>query len=301
MKYKSGKYTIEITHPDFIVFGKSGITKVEMAHYYYDVADVMVPHIKNRALTMRRFPEGIRHEGFFQKNVADYFPSWIKRFAMKKQESGTVKYVVANNQATLVYLAQQYCIEMHPMLSKIDKVNYPDMLVFDIDPSDKKFFKVIDATLDLKKILESFDLVPFVKTTGSRGLHVVVPIRRTLSFDQARCMAREIAQMVVAKDPSTRTIEVRKQKRGTKVFIDVARNALGQTAVAPYSIRAQEGAPVAVPLMWKELKNPDLRSNTYTIKTVFKRLDKFGDLWKDMFKDARSCTLLYKKLCKPGK
>lgn len=300
MIYKCGKYNVEVTNVNVVVFGKSGITKGDLADYYYRIAPVMIPYVKDRALTMRRFVRGIEREGFYHKDAPDYFPSWIKRAEIEKQDGGAVQYVVAQNQATLVYLAHQYCISMHPMLSRIDKLDYPDTMVFDLDPSGTDFIDVIQTAYDTKEILESYNLVPFVKTTGSRGLHVVVPLRRTVDFDTVREIARSIACEIVERNPQKRTLEVRKQKRGSKVYIDIARNAFGQTAVAPYSVRARANAPVATPLEWDELHNSKLRSNTYTLKTIFKRLETVGDPWEDMYRHARSCTSLYKKLYNPG-
>lgn len=289
---------VKITNPDTILFPKAKITKQELVDYYQRIARIMLPYVKNRPLTMQRFPDGIDKEGFYQKNASDYFPDWIDLEPIKKQEGGVVNYVVANKSATLVYLANQGCVTPHIFLSTVKKLNYPDTIVFDLDPPGKKFDIVRTTALELKELLEKIGLVPFVKTTGSRGLHIVVPIKPTQDFDVVRAFAREIAQVLISHDPNHLTLEIRKQKRRGRVFIDIMRNAFGQTAVAPYGVRAREDAPVATPLEWAEVKDSKLRSDKYTIKTIFRRLARMGDPWKSMRRNARSIEKAHKKLGK---
>jgi bifunctional non-homologous end joining protein LigD len=281
------RHNIEITNPDRILFSKSKITKGDLIDYYQDIAPKILPYLKNRPLTMQRFPNGIDKEGFYQKDAGSYFPSWIKRIEIPKQD-GVVNYVVCNNTATLVYLANLACIPMHPWLSKIDKLNYPDRMIFDLDPSGKNFAQVQQTALQLKKVLETLKLKPYVMTTGSRGLHVVVPLKRVHTFDVVKEFAHDVARYMVNLNPKLLTIELRKNKRGKKIFVDWLRNGLGATAVAPYSVRAREGAPVATPLHWDEVDDAWLRSDTYTIKTLFARIKKIKDPWKDIEKKATS-------------
>jgi len=297
MQRKVGNYIVETTNEDKILFPKSKITKKEFLDYYERIAAIMLPYVMNRPLSMQRFPQGIKGKGFYQKNTPDYFPQWVARFTVEKQEDGTVSYVLANNAATLVYLAQQDCIAMHPWLSLKDKSHIPDHMIFDLDPPKKNDFKrVVAAALALKEIVESLGLVPFVKTTGSKGLHIMIPIKREYDFDEVKSYASSIADVLVAKEPQYYTREVRKDKRRGRVFIDVLRNTYGHTAVAPYSVRAYEGAPIAAPLEWDELKNAKLTSQKYTIKNIFRRLSKLQDPWQGAFKHARSLRALKKKL-----
>lgn len=293
---KVGKYTVALTNQEKILFSKTKITKGDLVDYYHHVARYMVPHVQNRLLSMHRFPSGIHHEGFFQKDAADYFPSWVKRKKIKRQSGGTVNYVVCNNEATLVYLANLGCITMHIGLGKIDKLDMPDHMIFDIDPSQNDFKGVKIFAQQLRQLLEKkLDLPTFLMTTGSRGLHVLVPLKRIHTFDYVRDFALGCAQLLVADNPKEVTVEVRKNKRRGKIFIDTLRNAFGQTAVAPYSVRPREGAPVATPLNWNELARLK-SSQQYTIKNIFKRLNSKGDVWRAIDKHACSLKPAYKKL-----
>ncbi len=296
-RIKVGRYVVTTTNEDFILFGKSKITKGDLIEYYHRIAPIMLPYLKNRPLTMVRYPSGIDQEGFYQKDTPDYFPQWIKRKRIKKKEGGSTNYVVGQNQATIVYLANQGCIAPHLWLSKIDKLHYPDMMIFDLDPAlGTNFTLVRNTALKLKTLLESVGLISFVKTTGSKGLHIVVPLKRTADFDTVRAFAREIAKILIVQDPKHLTLEIRKEKRGNRVFIDVLRNAFAQTAVAPYAVRPKEKAPVAMPISWNEVKDSKLISQRYTIKNVFKHLEKHGDEWEGMHRYARSIKQAQKKL-----
>lgn len=280
---KIGKYIVEVSNLDRIYFPKTKLTKEDLINYYAKIADVMVQYTKDRPLTMHRFPEGIKGEEFYQKNAPDYFPSWIERKPIKKENGEMVNYVVANNAATIVYIANQGCITPHLFLSKVDKLNYPDRLIFDLDPSDNDFKKVQKAAQLLKELLEEMGLEPFVMTTGSRGLHIWVALRRIYTFDVVKDFAYSCAQELVKRDPKLCTIEVRKDNRGNRVFIDWLRNAFGQTGVAPYAVRAKEGAPVATPITWDEALAPKMSPQKYTIKDVA-QLKKRKDPWKDFGK-----------------
>ena len=205
--------------------------------------------------------------------------------------------VICNDAATLVYLANQVCLTLHPWLSRTDNLDYPDRMIFDLDPGTKTDFKLVKTTaLKLKKIIESLGLIPFVMTTGSRGLHVTVPLKRTDPFDTVRACARAIADQLVAQDPTMCTTEIRLNKRRGRLFIDTGRNAFAQTAVAPYAVRAKPKAPVATPLLWEELKDPKLTAQSYTITTIHQRIAKIGDPWKKINRSARSLAKAKKML-----
>lgn len=288
---------VAITSPGRILFPRDNITKKDLIDYYQRIAPVMIPYMKNRLLTMQRFPDGIDHEGFFHKNIPDYFPKWIRRVSVKKKEGGSVHYMVCNNAASLVYLANAACITPHLFLSKIDKLEYPDQMIFDLDPSKKNdFASVKHVAKIMKQLLEELGLVPFVKTTGSRGLHVLVPLDRKLDYATVRAFAYQIAQVVAAAEPKLVTLEVRKAKRAGKVFIDTLRNSFTATAVAPYAVRAHPGAPVATPIYWQDLDIPRFHSQTYTIENIFERIDHEGDAWKGMNRSARSLKAAMKRV-----
>lgn len=283
-----GKHEVEITHPEKILF-PNGITKYEFAEYYARIASVMLPHVLARPITMHRFVHGIPGEGFFHKNVPDYFPSWIDTVTLTKQNGEPITNAIINNAATLVYLANFGCITPHIWLSRTPNLNNPDIMVFDLDPGKCDFKFICTVARRLKKLLEKAGLVPFVKTSGSKGLHVTVPLDGALDFDTVRARARTFAQQLVDYDPDNITLEMSIEKRQGRLFVDILRNAWGQTVAAPYAVRPQPTAPVATPVEWHELAGLE-SSQHYTIKNIFRRLSRKKDPWHDMYKHARPLT-----------
>jgi bifunctional non-homologous end joining protein LigD len=282
-----GDHDVKITRPEKVLFPEDGITKGDLIQYYKRIAPRMLPHLEGRPLSLQRYPDGIDKESFFQKAVARYYPDWIDTVTVKKV-GGTVKHAVCNDAATLVYLANQACVTLHPWLSRGDKLNFPDQMIFDFDPSGEDLAGVISGAQTLKELLDEIGLPAYLKTTGSRGLHVLTPLDRSEDFDSVRAFARELAQAVVASDPERYTLEQYKAKRRGRVFVDINRNAYAQTAVAAYAVRARRGAPVSVPLDWAELRKKNFRPNGITIATLFDRLEKIEDPWKDLWRHAIS-------------
>ena len=280
-------HDVKVSNPDKVLFPTAGLTKTDLIEYYERIAPVMLPHISGRPLSLVRYPNGIEAEGFMQKNASDYFPDWIRRARIAKQE-GEVDHVVAEDAATLVYLANQACVTFHIGLSRVDRIDHPDRMVIDLDPSDDDFAKVKRASREARALLEEVGLVPFLQTTGSRGLHLWVPLDRSADFDQVRAFAAKLAELLVARRPRELTTAQRKAKRGDRVFVDVARNAYAQTAVAPYSVRARPQAPVATPIDWAELEDPKLAPQRYTIRNLFRRLARKRDPWAEMDRHARA-------------
>lgn len=294
---KVGNHVVELTNQNKVLFPKSKITKGDLIEYYARIAPCMLPYMKDRAVTMHRFPDGITKEGFYQKDAADYFPDYIAIQPVERSTGGVVHYPVINNVASLVYLANLACITPHLWLSRIDKINYPDRMIFDFDPSSGvTFSQVRFAALCAKQLLESLGLYTFIMTTGSRGVHVVVPLKRQYLFDEVRAFAKEVAQLLVKRYPKKLTIELHESKRGKRVFIDWLRNAWGATGVAPYAVRAKPGAPVATPIAWDELSR--VTPQKYNIKNIFQRIARVKDPWKDMQKKASALTPAMKKLLK---
>lgn len=285
---KIGGHRIEISNIDKIFFPKDKITKGDVVDYYAKIASWMVPYMKNRPISMLRYPDGINGEAFYQKEIGSYFPEWIKRQSVEKKEGGFTNYVVCNNKATLVYLATQACLTPHLWLSKIDELDYPDKIVFDLDPSGDDFGLVAKTAKKLKILLDHLKLKSFVMTTGSRGLHVIIPIKREFNFDEVRKFAASIARILIDHEPDNLTMEMSKSKRGERLFIDTLRNSFSATSVAPYAIRAKDGAPVATPLDWNELDDKSLKPTKYNINNIFKRLEAIEDPWKDYFKIKQS-------------
>jgi bifunctional non-homologous end joining protein LigD len=246
----------------------------------------MVPHLRRRPLMLQRFPDGIDGDGFYQEDVPDYFPGWIRRVELAK-EGGRLIHAICDDEATLAYLGAQACISTHAWLSRADRPKRPDRLVFDLDPSGPGFAAVRDTARALRDLLEAVGLVPFVQTTGSRGLHVVVPLDRRADFDVVRAFARDVAERVAAEDPDRRTTAARKAKRGGRLSIDTLRNAYAQTAVASYAVRAHHGAPVATPLEWPELGDRRLHAQRYTMASIPRRLARRADPWAGIARHAR--------------
>ena len=228
---------VEVTHPDRVLFPADGITKRDLVAYYGEVADTMLPHLRGRALNVQRFPRGIGERGFIQQDFADSLPDWMGRVEVAK-EGGTVVHPVAERREALQWLANQNGITLHAWQSRQSHLDNPDRLVFDLDPSDSDFAVLRATAHAIAGVLRDLGLARYVQTTGSRGLHVVVPLRADTDFDTARQFARDVAEVVVADDAAHRTVEVRKEKRGARVYLDIMRNAYAQTAVAPYSVRA---------------------------------------------------------------
>jgi len=279
-------HEVRISRANKRLFRSPDITKLELAEYYRRISGVALRHYRSRALSMHRYPDGIESEGFFEKNIGDHFPDWIERKTLPKK-GGEVTYVVANNAATLVYLADQACITPHLALSRIDRPDHPDRMVFDLDPSDEDFAKVRTSARFLGELLNELKLACFVQTTGSRGLHVVVPLDRSAPFDRVRKFSHAVCRKLVERQPDLMTVEQRKNKRGSRVFLDDLRNAYGQTSVAPYAVRARPGAPIATPLEWDELERPDLDPRRYTISNIFRRLGQIDDPWAGIARNAR--------------
>ncbi len=275
-------HEITVSNPDKVLFPEDGITKGDLVDYYRRIADRMLPHVRDRPLHMNRFPDGIGGIAIQQKRVPDSFPPWIKRATVDLHKGGAITHAVIDNAATLVYLANYNMITAHVWLSRIQTPEQPDQLIFDLDPSDEDFGLVRRTALKLKSLLEDLALIPFVKTTGSRGLHVVVPIAVGPSFEEAHLFADSVGQRLAASDPEHLTTEFMKQKREGRLFIDLNRNAYAQTAVAAYSVRARHAAPIAMPMAWPDVESDTLRPDGVRIRSVWDWLTARDDPWKQM-------------------
>ena len=276
---------IRITHADRPVFPEQSLTKLDLALHYERVAPLMLPYIKNRPLALQAYPDGIGGEGFFMKAVPKYFPEWVKRATMRKK-GGTITHVLAQDAATLVYLAGQNVVTVHTWLSRADKPYQPDRLTLDFDPSGGGFAEVRAAARAAGERMRDLGPTPYAMHTGSRGVHVVCPLRRSAGFPEVHAFARALAEAMVREDPRHLTLEWRKADRGERIYLDVNRIAYAQHAVAPYTVRARPQAPVAVPLHWDELSDRRLRPDRWTIKNVAGRLED-GDPWAGMMRHAR--------------
>lgn len=283
-----GGREVALSKPEKLLFPGSGrdpgLSKGGLVDYYRRAAATMLPHVAGRPVSMHRFPDGIGGKRFFQKDAPDYFPDWIRTEEVAK-EGGTVRHVVCDDAATLVYLANQACITPHVWLSRVAHLERPDRLVFDLDPPDGGGRSGDERGLDrlrwsarrTRDLLDALGLPAFLMTTGSRGFHVVVPLEPAAGFDAVRDFAAGVARLLARRHPERLTVEHRKAKREDRVFVDYLRNGYAQTAVPPYAVRARPGAPVATPLEWRELGRATPRR--YTVKNLFRRLGQKGDPW----------------------
>ncbi len=283
-----GGIPVRLSHLDKVFFPGDGITKGDLVAYYEAMAPRIIGYLKDRPLVMDRYPDGITGQRLVQKNVPRYFPDWITRAEVKKQ-GGVVHHVICDKPATLVYVANQACIELHVFLSSLAALDRPDQLVFDLDPPDEAGFGLARRhALNLREILEGdLGLATFVKTTGGKGLHVMVPLRPEADFDTVRGFARDVATRLAGRFPDELTVEPRKEARGRRLYLDIMRNAYAQTVVAPYSVRGRPGAHVATPLHWAEVEDPKLSPGQFTIRTIEAELERRGDPWAGMGRRRR--------------
>jgi bifunctional non-homologous end joining protein LigD len=286
MQIESDSQKVKITHPDKVLFPEDGITKGELVDYFRRVAGVMVPLVRDRPLTMQRFTDGIDRPGFFQKEAPYYLPEWIKTVTFDLRDGRKQRQILCNDADTLAWIANQDCITQHVWPSRADRLDYPDMVIFDLDPPDDDFDIVRFAARAIRVKLQDLDMPAFVMTTGSRGLHVVSPLDRSADFETVRAWARNLAEKLAWSIPDSFTTELRKDARGRRLFIDYTRNAFGQTKVAPYTVRPKRGAPVATPVEWDELD--DINSQSFNIRNVPERVAGKVDPWKSMEKYATS-------------
>ena len=294
-----GPYSFETSNEDKVLFPGAGITKGELIRYYREMAPVMLPHLEDRPLTLHRFPDGIGEDGFYQQDAPDFFPDWIATCHAPRaggDGDGPVEHVLCNNEATLAYLANQAAITLHAWLASAPKLHTPDKLVFDLDPPGDDFEPVRQGARWLVELFEQLDLAPFVMTTGSRGLHVVTLLKPELDFDDVRHFARAMADWLANQHPDTLTVAHRKNKRRGRLYLDVMRNAYGQTSVAPYSVRALPGAPVATPIAPGELGDKNLEAQRWHLKNIRRRLGQRDDPWRNIHRHAGSARRARREL-----
>ncbi|MFF9407478.1 non-homologous end-joining DNA ligase [Streptomyces anandii] len=270
---RAGRRTVPVHRPEKVLLAgaeeddSTGYTKGDLADYHRAVAPYMLPHLRGRPLMLERHPDGPDGPVFMQKNTPDAYPDWITRAEVPK-EGGTVTHTVCDDTATLVYLADQGCVTLHRWLSRAGRIRCPDRMVFDLDPPDDDlvdFEPVREAARCLRELLDELRLPSALMTTGSRGLHLVVPLDGRQDVDEVRGFARDVADVLAAAHPDRFTTAARKKDRGGRLYLDVQRNGYAQTTVAPYTVRARPGAPVAAPVAWDQLDDPDLDARRWTI------------------------------------
>jgi bifunctional non-homologous end joining protein LigD len=295
----SGGVTVQLSHMDKVFFPDENLRKGDLIDYYRMVAPRMLPYLRERPVVMGRYPDGVTGDAILQKNVSRYFPDWVKRVEVERiGRGGAVCQVVCDRPETLIYLANQACIELHVLLSRVAALYRPDQLVFDLDPpAEEAFDAARRCALDLRRLLEEdLGLTTYVKTTGGKGLHVHVPLRGDEGFDPVRDFAREVAELMIRDAPDRLTLQQRVDQRGNRIYLDVQRNGYAQMAVAPYSVRARRTAPVATPLQWAEVEDAELNPRRFTMRTMGDRLATTQDPWAGMSRHRRGLAAARRRL-----
>jgi len=285
-----------ITRPDKVLFPADGITKGELASYYEAIAPVMLPHIRGRPITMERYHRGIGAPGFFQKDVSKGFPEWLERVEVPKH-GGTVHHPIANDTRSLLWLANQNSITSHVWTSRVSALYQPDICIFDLDPSKEDEPEILRKTaLALRDLLAELGLPSWVKTTGSKGFHIAVPLDAKMDFGEVARFSHQVGSVLVARDPENLTQEFSKADRGGRILVDTGRNGYSATFAAAYTVRAKPAAPVSAPCTWEEIERDEVGPRTFTLRNMAERIDKVGDLWSGMLKTRRSLKRAANKL-----
>ena len=272
---------VTITHPDKVLFPDDGITKGDLAAYYEAIAPVMVPHLRGRPVTMERFPAGIGRQGFIQKDVSKGFPAWLERVEVPKKD-GVVHHPVVTDARSLLWLANQNSITPHVWTSRTPDLYHPDVCVFDLDPSIDAPEMLRTAALQLRDLLEELGLPSWVKTSGSKGFHIAVPLDGKTDTGNVAGFAHAVGTLLVIRDPKNLTQEFHKADRGRRILVDTGRNGYSATFAAAYAVRAKRGAPVSAPCTWEEVESGEVTPQSFTLLTMPDRMEAVGDLWGDM-------------------
>jgi bifunctional non-homologous end joining protein LigD len=294
-----GHKELKITHLDKLFWKQEGITKGQLINYYREMADWITPYLKDKPLSMRRQPDGIDSPGFFQKDTdPSHLPAWVKTEPLHSESNDKdVHYIIGDDAATLLYMVNLGCIEINPWLSSYKKPGNPDYLVIDLDPHDVPFSEAVEAALKTQEVFARMKLDVFIKTSGSKGLHIYCHLGARYDYDFARMFAEYVANLIHDELPDTTSVERNPAKRKNKTYIDFLQNSRGQTIACPYSVRPKPGATVSAPLHWHEVTN-DLKLSDYTIFNMPDRVKKIEDPWKNLTKtnaDLKNALELLKK------
>lgn len=285
---------VKITNPEKIFWPSEGYAKKDLIDYYQKISKFILPYLIDRPESMNRHPDGIFGESFYQKNIDDQPPDWVKTIEIKSEtENREINYLICNDERTLIYMANLGCIEINPWNSSVGKLDYPDFLILDIDPLDVPFSWVVQTANITHKILDKIGASNYCKTSGATGLHIYVPLGARYNYDQVREFGRLVEIVVNREIPEITSIERKPEKRQGKVYLDYLQNSRGQTLAAPYCVRPLPGASVSTPLNWKEV-DENLDPKKYNMKNIFGRLDKIGDIWKGVLGkgiDMKKCLL----------
>jgi bifunctional non-homologous end joining protein LigD len=293
-------HEVRLSSADRILFPEDGITKGDLFAYYEQIGPTLVPHLRDRPFTMKRYREGIAGDGFFQKQAPKGMPSWIatQRFTTHPREGGAreVDFPLVTSVDALLWMVQMHCIDMNAWYSRVDKPDRPDYVVFDLDPPDEEggFALAIVVAHLLRELLDELELPGYVKTSGADGIHVLAPIQRRATFDDTYAFAEAASRLLEKRHPGTVTTEWLKKKR-SGVLVDHRQNGWGKTIASGYSVRPKTGAPVSTPLRWEEL-TPDVRPRDFTMEVALERVAEHGDLYAPVLEEPRPLGAAAKKL-----
>jgi bifunctional non-homologous end joining protein LigD len=284
-----------ISHPEKVLFPADGITKGDLAAYYEAMAPFVLPHVRGRPVTMERYPAGIDKQGFWQKDVSKGMPDWLKRVEVPKKD-GVVHYPVITDVRSIMWMANQNAVTQHVWTSRLPRLNYPDLCLFDLDPIAQDPPAVRAAALDLRDLLEELGLPSWVKTSGSKGFHIVTPLNGKAGLDTVSEFASLVGAVFVRRAPERLTLEFKKVDRRGRIYVDTGRNGFSATFAAAYTVRAKPGAPVSAPCTWQEVERGEVEPQTFTLRNVPARVAAIGDLWAEMLRKERSLTRPIEKL-----
>jgi len=275
------KKPVKLTNSQKIYWPEEGISKGELVSYYRDMSSYILPYIKNRPQSLNRFPNGIKAPGFYQKDMdVSQVPSWVKTEKIfSTSNNDYIDYLICNDTATLMYMANLGCIEINPWHSQYKKPNHPQWMMLDLDPGDISFGEVVKVALQIRKAADELEIESFCKTSGASGLHIFFPLNTKYAYDEVKPFAAAFANLINQRIPETTSIERSVAKRRDKVYLDFLQNNKGQTIAAPYSVRPRPGATVSAPLAWSEV-NARLHPGMFTMKNIKKRVETKGDLWE---------------------
>jgi bifunctional non-homologous end joining protein LigD len=284
-----------ITHPEKVLFPDDGITKGDLAAYYEAIAPVMLPHLRGRPVTMERYPGGIGAKGFWQKDVSKGFPEWLQRVEVPKK-NGVVHHPIVSDTRSLLWVTNQNTITHHVWGSRVPRLDYPDVCVFDLDPSVEDEAAVRAAAIGLRDLLARLGLPSWVKASGSKGFHIVVPLDGKTPIGHVERFANAVGSVFVSLAPDRLTQEFSKSDRKGRIYVDTGRNGYSATFAAAYTVRARPGAPVSAPCTWDEIERGDATPRTFTLRNMPDRVTQVGDLWADLQRRGRSLKGAIEKL-----
>jgi len=276
-----------ITHPEKVMFPDDGITKGDLAAYYEALAPVLLPHLSGRPITMERYPSGIGRKGFWQKDVSRGFPTWLERVEVPKKD-GVVHHPIVTDVRSLLWITNQNTITQHVWGSRVPHLERPDLCVFDLDPSSDDPAAVRRAALALRDLLEELTLPSWIKTSGSKGFHIVVPIDGKTPIGEVAHFANVVGRVFAERDPEHLTLEFSKADRSGRIYVDTGRNGYSATFAAAYTVRARAGAPVSAPCTWDEIERGVVDPKTFSLRTMPDRVSKVGDLWAGLLEKGKS-------------